>query len=470
MPKGIVKTPEQEKKWEKAKETAAEQGKSKRWPLIMHIFKQMGGMSKADDEHKNILIERALESQGKKTAIPQEAHEALHSWWQQNRDRLLSPKQKEDIAQIKSVKEKRSKLKLAKGREYLDEMSIALSALKKELSEELLKAEEKTRSRRWAQSPDHTPEELYRIAKLVEEGYHPREAAHLISPTTGGRGEPTDFMRALESYVKPTQLSPKMHEHAKKVAQQWLDQYEQHLAEQAKPEINPILHATSKIKQAQQEHRTAYKDALDKFLASDQVKNLDSSARRKAILDFEDEYEKQNPERGIEPHKFSAQNVAIEQAKEARKKHIEDVKHHIVHGGAPLGHPTSEEAGEEASQEAGEEDVETSAPMSARAISEHMGIGGGEEDEGPKISAQMDPSMKFATQHKKFVESVLRPEVGEKAVKQPAPTEQQKAPVAETPAPAEQKPKTIIRRMAKPDQLERMQRVDAAKMAQAKKE
>lgn len=89
MPKGVVETPSQEKKWEKAKEIAAEQGKSKRWPLIMHIFKQMGGMSKADQDHQNVLVERALAAQGKKTTIPQEAHEALHSWWQSNKDRLL---------------------------------------------------------------------------------------------------------------------------------------------------------------------------------------------------------------------------------------------------------------------------------------------------------------------------------------------------------------------------------------------
>jgi hypothetical protein len=460
MPKGIIKTPEQEKKWEKAKEVAAEQGKSKRWPLIMHIFKQMGGMSKADDEHKNVLIERALQSQGKKTTIPQEAHEALHSWWQQNRDRLLSQKQKEDIAQIKSVKEKRSKLGLVKGREYLDEMSIALSALKNELSEELSKAEEKKSSGEWSQSPDHTPEELDRIAKLVEEGYHPREAAHMISPATGGRGEPRDFMRALQSYVKPTQLSPKMHEHAKKVAQQWLDQYEQHIAEQAKPEINPILHASGKLKNAYAEKTGDYNKAYSDFLASDELKGKSPMERHKAVQAWKAKWKQENPEQTESLSEISSAGTAFRQAEEARKKHIEDVKHHLVHGGAPIESQTSEE------------DVETSAPMSARAISEHMGIGGGEEDEGPKISAQMDPSMKFATQHKKFVESVLRPQVGEKATKHPAQVEQPKATAAaaEAPAAAAQKPKTIIRRMAKPEQLERMQRVDAAKMAQAKKE
>lgn len=458
MPKGIIKTPEQEKKWEKAKEVAAEQGKSKRWPLIMHIFKQMGGMSKAEDEHKNILIERALESQGKKTAIPQEAHEALHCWWQQNRDRLLSPKQKEDIAHIKSVKQKRSKIGLVKGHEYLNEMSIALSALKNEISEELSKAEEKKSSGEWSQSTEHTPEELDKIAKLVEEGYHPREAAHMISPATGGRGEPRDFMRALQSYVKPTQLSPKMHEHAKKVAQQWLDQYEQYLSERARPEINPVLHASGKLKSAYEEKTGDYNKAYSDFLASDELKGKSPMERHKAVQAWKTKWKQENPEQAGTLSDVSSAGSAFKEAEEARKKHVEDVKHHLVHGGAPIESPSSEE------------DVETSAPMSARAISEHMGISGGEEDEGPKISAQMDPSMKFATQNKKFVESVLRPQVGEKAVKQPAATEQAKTPAAETATPAEQKPKTIIRRMAKPDQVERMQRVDAAKMAQAKKE
>ena len=460
MPKGIVKTPSDEKKWEKAKDIAAEQGKSKRWPLIMHIFKQMSGMSKADQDHQNVLVERALAAQGKKTAIPQEAHEALHSWWQSNKDRVLSPKQKESLAGIKSVKQKRSQIGLVKSA-YLDEMHNALSAIRQEIHEDLLKAEGKS-SGEWLQSEQHTPEELDKIAKLVKEGYHPREAAHMLSPSTGGRGEPKDFMRALQSYVKPTQLSPKMLEEARRVAQQWLEGYESHLGETAKPEINPIAHASSKLKAAHAEKTGDYHKAYTDFLSSDELKGKSPLERHKAVQAWKTAWKQENPEHEKSLAEVSGLGSKFKEAEDARKKYVEEAKHHIVHGGAPV-----EPSG-------AEEDVESSAPMSARAISEHMGIGGSEDDDAPKISTRQDPSMKFATANKQFIESVLRPQVGSAVQKQPpaeaaAPASSPSTP--SSPASAPQKPKVVIRRAAKPDQIERMQRVDAAKMAlQTKKD
>lgn len=446
MPKGIIKTPEQEKKWEKAKEVAAKQGKPKRWPLIMAIFKQMGGMSKADNDRSNMLIERALASQGKKTAIPQEAHEILHSWWQNNRDRLLSAKQKQGIANIKSVKEKRSKIGLVKSQEYLNEISAAFLALKNQLSEELAKADEDRSSGDWSQHPDHTPEELDKIAKLVEAGYHPREAAHMISPTTGGRGEPKDFMRALQSYIRPTQLSPKMHAEAKRVAQQWLENYESHLAERAKPEINPVMHASSKLKQAHEEKTADYHKAYTDLLASDELKGKSPIERHKAIQAWKQNWKQKNPDHQTQTPKLSEATSKFKEAEEARKKYVQEAKHHLVHGSAPI-EPTG-----------AEEEVESATPMSARAISEHMGMGGSEEGEAPKISAKQDPSAKFASANKKYIESVLRPQVGEA---KPAPVK----PAPAQSAPAPEKPKTIIRRMAKPDQQERIKHIDAAKMS-----
>lgn len=41
MPANVVKTEEDEKKWEKAKELAAEQGHAEEWDYIMGIYKKM---------------------------------------------------------------------------------------------------------------------------------------------------------------------------------------------------------------------------------------------------------------------------------------------------------------------------------------------------------------------------------------------------------------------------------------------
>jgi len=414
----------------------------------------MGGMSKADQDHKNILIERALASQGKKTTIPQEAHEALHAWWQDNRDRLLSAKQKQAISDIKEVKDRRSKMSLVRSIKHLDEMYEALTALKTEIDEELFKAKSKYFSD-WQQHPNHSPEELQSIQKLVDEGYHPREAAHLIASATGGRGEPKDFMRALVSRVAPTDISPKMLEEMKGIANQWLDQYQTHLASRAKPEINPVLHASSSVKAAHQTKTADYNKAYSDFLASDELKGKSPMERHKAVQSWKTKWKQDNPEHERSMADLAGYGAKFKEAEQARKKHVEEVKHHIVHGGEPIESKTSEE------------EVESTAPMSARAISEHMGIGG-EEDDTPKISAKMDPSKQFASQHKKFVETVLRPQVPLKPQDKPTHPAQQAS--AESIKPKE-KPKTVIRRMAKPEQLDRMNSVDAAKMAlQTKKD
>lgn len=41
MPANVVKTEEDEKKWEKAKELASEQGHEEEWDYIMGIYKKM---------------------------------------------------------------------------------------------------------------------------------------------------------------------------------------------------------------------------------------------------------------------------------------------------------------------------------------------------------------------------------------------------------------------------------------------
>lgn len=46
MPSNVVKNPEDEKKWNRAKAKAAEEGHAKDWPYIMSIFESMKGEKK----------------------------------------------------------------------------------------------------------------------------------------------------------------------------------------------------------------------------------------------------------------------------------------------------------------------------------------------------------------------------------------------------------------------------------------
>jgi hypothetical protein len=455
MPKGIIKTPAQEKKWKDAKASAAKQGQSGNWAYVMGVFKQMGGMSKVDGEDKNVLIERALSAQGKKTAIPHEAHQVLHSWWRENKDKLVSPKQKQNISDVRASKEPRASMKLVKNKKYLDEMYAGLSAIRNQVAEDLNKADDKKRVSKfadWQQQPDHSPEELSQIQKLVDDGYHPREAAHLISNTGVGRGEYRSFDKAKHSTVRPTMLSDKVLSELKDIARQRLEQYEAHAGKGAQPEQQPVKYAAHQMKMTHGEKTANYHKAYTDFLASDDLKGLSPLERHKKIQSWKSEWKNSNPD--YEKSLVDVANIGskYKEAEEARKQHVEEIKHHLVHGGAPIESAT------------GEDDVETSAPMSARAISEHMGLGGEDEDEGQKISAQRDPSTRFSSSHRRFVESVLKPEVDKP--KTPATQTPTPKPEASTaPQPAAPAPKTIIRRMAKPDQLDRLKGTDAAKMA-----
>ena len=461
MPKGIVKTPAQEKKWKEAKASAAKQGQSGNWSYVMGVFKQMSGMSKVDGEDKNILIERALSTQGKKTAIPHEAHQVLHSWWQENKEKLLSPKQKQTLSDIKAPKERRAGMKLVKNKEYLSEMYAGLSAIRDQIAEGLQKARSE-----WQQHPDHTPEELDQIQKLVGEGYHPREAAHLISKTGSGRGEHRDFERAKKSSVAPTMLSDKMLAELKDIAKQRLSSYSEYEGSRAEPEKQPVKYASHQMKTAHEEATADYSKAYSDFLASDELKDLDPLEQHDRVEGWKSEWKRNNPEYNKNLINSASAGSKYKEAKQARKQHVDEVKHHIVHGGAPI------------ESSAGEDEVESTAPMSARAISEHMGLGGGEDDDAPKFSAEQDPSTRFASSHRKFLEEVLRPQVGQaqKPAAQPAkpsahPAQTPTQPTQAATQPAAPAPKTVIRRMAKPDQLERLKGTDAAKMAtQPKKE
>lgn len=508
MPKGVVETPSQEKKWEKAKEIAAEQGKSKRWPLIMHIFKQMGGMSKADQDHQNFLVERALAAQGKKTTIPQEAHEALHSWWQSNKDRLLSPEQKQKIKDIQSVKAKRAGMRLVKA-EYLQSLQTALSALKSELVEDLYKADDVKRSYRrdWTQHPDHTPQELEQMQKLIQAGFHPREAAHMISikkvgSNKRGRGEAETYEHALRSQINPTELSPKILERLRPMAAQLLEAQRAREAESLVPEENPELYAQHKRQQAHHQVYSDYNKAYDDFLGSDELKNSSPEDKVKRISEWKKNWHRQNAERNKEILGSAKAGQVFQESREARRQRLKEEKQRLALGFVretpqaqseyleqpeeveePVEGVQQSESQIKESEKQGIKEDEPSLAGSAAVAAQHMGYKSKDDDDekGSGVSEEWDPYSLFQQRHGKYIESVLKPEVQASQAKlkpqtqaptaQPTSQTSTETTAAPVPAAAPEKPKVVIRRAAKPDQIERMQRVDAAKMAlQTKKD
>lgn len=329
MPKGIVKTKSQEKKWEKAKAIAEKQGKGQRWPLIMHIFKQMSGLNK-DDESKNLKIEAALEAQGKKTTIPQEAHEALHAWWTANKDKILSPEQKQKLEDTKSVKQKRASFKIVKSDEELNSLEKSLKYLKTAVLSDLFKA--KIEKKEWSPSRAYSSEEHEAMKPHIEAGHSMQEAAHLSGV------EKTQHNHKF----KISELSPTMMSAAKTAAADWTHRIRQKEASEARPEINPEKFVTGKAAESGQSLVSvakSYADALKEHKTS--ISSLPKDEQIRSIQKFKADWHASPAAKVAHIDAAKSHAEVSTQAKDARAKELYEQRKNILLGGQGLGETLS---------------------------------------------------------------------------------------------------------------------------------
>lgn len=327
MPKNIIKTKAQEKKWSKAKEAATDQGKSQRWPLVMHIFKQMGGLSK--DEDKNAKIEAALNAQGRKTTIPKEAHEALHSWWTQNKDTSMTPEMKQRLADIKAPKERRAQFKVVKSREELSELQKSLEYLRTAVASDLFKA--KTTRKEWSPSRQYSEKDLAAIKPHLDAGHSLQEAAHLsgvdITPSNHGFQVP--------------QMSPAMTQHAKAAALDWISKRRQSDAKQAEPSVNPEKFLTGKATEIGGSSASIAKSYADQLKDhKESIKHLSPEEQIKSIQKFKSEYHGSAAARVTHVDSAKTHAELSTHAKDARAKELYEQRKNILLGGQGFSTPT----------------------------------------------------------------------------------------------------------------------------------
>lgn len=345
MPVGVVETPADEKRWDKAKKIVKEQHGEMRWPLVMHIFKQM---SKAEpfkvieggvkEEPENLStdakIERALESQGRKTTIPSEVHEHLHSWWQQNKDRVLTPKQKQQLQEIKEAKARRQSFHVVKSMNDINELQKSLILLKEAMQETLIKATEMKGKRgsrvvTWTPGRSYSEQEHTKMKSLTDEGYHPIEAAHISGIEKIGRDH---------KYAHP--LSDKMLADVKNMAGRKLIDIEHQRGKTADPALNPQLHADAHLKELHSEKSTAddFSNALTEHIASGKLDNLNDFDRDMAISDFRDQWHKNNlaakKQKALEIGDAHANIVSSNNS--ARERELYEQRKNIMMGGVAL--------------------------------------------------------------------------------------------------------------------------------------
>jgi hypothetical protein len=111
MPVNVVKTPRQEHLWNKAKEQAAKEGKSKDWAYIMGIFKHMGGMGKTAGFIGNVLGRNVGKSKDAVNAFKEGMKNTKKTIDEINKNKGFFAKHIGDRQVRKAMKGDRSKLK-----------------------------------------------------------------------------------------------------------------------------------------------------------------------------------------------------------------------------------------------------------------------------------------------------------------------------------------------------------------------
>lgn len=325
MPVGVVKTKAQHKKWKKAKKIVEKQHGDMRWPLVMHIFQQMSKEEEKPD--KNVLIERALASQGKKTTIPHEFHEHLSDWWTKNKATALTPEQQETMRSIKEAKQRRSQFKVIKSVKELNYLEKKLNTIKSEI-EKLFKNEDDSKFQNWKPKnwdPASHPDTKHLIDMF---GLHPREAGFLAGVDTSNLASPNKHFR-------PTPMSDSFLKMAKEVAKKRFEETEAKRRADADPKQNPDLHVIHHAKEIHKGFNGNFEEALKNFKESPEFQQIPVAQRPMHIMKWKADWHKSN----LENQKQAAQNAAdihgkiAINAKDQREKELLDQRKNILMGG-----------------------------------------------------------------------------------------------------------------------------------------
>jgi hypothetical protein len=274
-------------------------------------------------EDRNIKIENALNSQGKKTHLPDEVHHALHSWWQENKGTALNPAQHKMLADIKSVKARRAGMKLAKE----EERKAAAEELFKTLTEmrDMLAKAMKGKLREW-EPKAYSAEQHAKIKPFLEQGFNAREAAHASG---------VQHVKDTHPYTKASAMSEPMLALAREVAGEHLKEYHDTRGALAQPEHNPHMHMQHQAKALAREHTGDYKKDLDAFKSSDQFKGVDSKEHGKVLSQFKLAWLKENKDKmlgGITQAASKMAGIAAD-TKEKREQEKHEIRANIARGG-----------------------------------------------------------------------------------------------------------------------------------------
>lgn len=296
-----------------------------KWGKVIKALKTANSLNKEDND-RNAKIEAALNAQGRKTTIPQEAHEALHGWWSANKDTVMSPEMKQRLADIKAPKERRAKFAVVKGEQDIDSLQKSLEYLRTAVTSDLFKA--KATKPEWQPSRPYDASETAAMQPHLDDGHSVQEAAHLSGVETTRSGHS----------LKVSELSPTMMKKAKAAALEWVSKSKQRDATEARPELNPEKFVSGKaaeIGQSASAVAKSYGDSLKEHKAS--LAHLPPDEQLKSIQKFKSDWH--SSPASVMAHIDASKSHAdvTSQAKEARSKELYEQRKNILMGGQGLG-------------------------------------------------------------------------------------------------------------------------------------
>ena len=343
----FIKTPADEKRWQKAKQAANKtlnEGDGDRyWALVNSIYQKM---KKTDIVLDTLQKFRDQLSKVNEDDISEEDLEGMQ---------IIDP-------------------------EKLDEEDEAARFIQEQEAKQKEPTKKPVRSlyKEWQPQEKYSPEHQEAMDKYLKEGYTHREAEYLA----GAHGGPKTLQEALLHTVHPSEMSPKMLERLQPLAQEWVENARKHDYLTADPSKSPEKHVRGKILSAVQNYAIPFHDARQKFMES--IKDLKGIDKVRAIRKFHKDYEAQNPEHAEGRQAIKEAHGSAKDIKEAANADLHEKMQHIMRGG--VGMP-----------------VETT-------MAEAVQQAGGTKGEGGQLQTTIkkDPLAAFAEANPKLREAIQR--------------------------------------------------------------
>ena len=304
-------------------------------------------------------------------------------WLRENDPSFASKDEEEPAAEDSSYEDEMPEMDLPDAKATDEDEEEAPAAPKKP-----------SRMGEWKPQAQYKPEHDKAIKEYMGQGYSHREAERLANAHVA----PGNFYDALRSSTRPSEPSPKMLEHMKGLAHEWLRNADRKTSESAEADVNPQKYASAKTLAA---HDAAHKDFnkdYDAFLQSDELKNLTGRARHQAIQSWKQKWQEANPEHHDAAVAAAGSGKALAEANKARKQRLQEGQASLLTAGFSSGEDNPM-AGEFSSGAAGE----TPETRGMSAAGQNVGAEQDDDGGGFQTNIKKDPNLVFAQQNPEYM-------------------------------------------------------------------